>query len=135
MCRFFFFSPRLFFSAFARSIYFCLSSEDILDHNFPATLAMTVTCSLGCLLRSRRKNMMKGLVALGIFPITFKASPLPTAAPEVPTLPGRFVFDALDPSVLRVNNNWKSTSLSYVTQAPIQPNNTFPIKKKIPNRN
>lgn len=61
--RFFLCSSRLIFSAFAKSMYFFLCSRVIWVHNFPAARAITVTCSLGFLLRNRRKKMMNGLVA------------------------------------------------------------------------
>lgn len=60
-----FLSWRRFFSSLARSTYFFLSSGVIRDHSFPAARAITVTCSFGFLLRSRRKKMMKGFVARG----------------------------------------------------------------------
>jgi len=60
-----FLSWRRFFSSLARSTYFFLCSGVILDHNLPAARAITVTCSFGFLLRSRRKKMMKGFVARG----------------------------------------------------------------------
>lgn len=60
-----FLSWRRFFSSLARSTYFFLCSGVIRDHNLPAARAITVTCSFGFLLRSRRKKMMKGFVAWG----------------------------------------------------------------------
>lgn len=60
-----FLSWRRFFSSLARSTYFFLCSGVIRDHNLPAARAITVTCSFGFLLRSRRKKMMKGFVVRG----------------------------------------------------------------------
>lgn len=87
--RFLLLLSRLFFSAFAKSMYFFLCSGVIRVHNFPAARAITVTCSFGFLLRNRKKKMMKGLVVrylINSFPLTCDSGP---AFATFLVLPGR----------------------------------------------